>query len=60
MELYAAGQVSTLPVAPAFAALSEKERASYVEEVSRALRRYRTEDGNIDCPVASWVVTATR
>ena len=59
MEFYAAGQVMTLPVGPAFAALPEQERASYVEEVTRALRRYRV-DGNYDCPVASWLVTATR
>ena len=60
MEHFAAGQVTTLPVAPAFAALDAAERASYVAEVTKSLARYRTAEGTYDCPTASWVVTATR
>lgn len=57
---YAAQQVSTLPVDPAFATLSDAQRRAYVEGMERTLAMYRTPEGRYDCPIASWVVTAQK
>lgn len=60
LEQFAVGQVSTLPVAPAFAALAEEQRHAYVDEMQRVLSRYRTASGTYECPFVSWIVTAIR
>ncbi len=60
MDPYAAQQISTLPVAPAFAALTDDQRRDYVRGMEAALAAYRTPDGRTACPFASWIVTATR
>lgn len=60
MDPYAAQQVSTLPVAPAFAALTDAQRQAYVDGMGLALAGYRTPEGRYDCPFATWVVTARK
>lgn len=60
MEQFAAAQVSTLPVGPAFAALDAAQQDDYTSGMQRVLTRYRTPTGTYQCPIASWVVTATR
>ena len=60
LDPYAAQQVSTLPVAPAFNALSDDQRRAYVEGMVQDLAAYRTAQGSYDCPIASWVVTARK
>ena len=60
LDSYAAQQVSTLPVAPAFATLTDDQRREYVRGMEAALAPYRTPDGRTACPFASWIVTARR
>ncbi len=60
LDPFAAHQVSTLPVAPAFAALSEAQRRAYVEGMERTLAMYRTAEGRYECPIASWLVAARK
>lgn len=59
LETFAAAQISTLPVAPAFAALDATRQQAYVDGMVQALAQYRTASG-YDCPAASWMVTARR
>lgn len=60
LDPYAAQQISTLPVAPAFAALTDDQRREYLRGMEDALATYRTPEGRYACPFASWIVTATR
>lgn len=60
MDQFAARQVGTLPVAPAFAALDEPRRIAFVREMESALAAYRTTSGEYACPIASWVVSGQR
>jgi ubiquinone/menaquinone biosynthesis C-methylase UbiE len=60
LDPYAAQQVSTLPVASAFGALSDEQRHAYIEGMAQDLSAHRTAEGNYDCPIASWVVKAKK
>jgi ubiquinone/menaquinone biosynthesis C-methylase UbiE len=60
LEEFAAGQVGSLPVAPAFAALNEEQRTLYVRDMEHALSSYRTAEGRYECPFDSWIVTASK
>jgi len=60
MESFALGQASTLPVAPAIAALDQQQRLAYVRHMEESLSANRTEAGTYACPFVSWVVSAMR
>jgi ubiquinone/menaquinone biosynthesis C-methylase UbiE len=51
---------ASLPVAAAFAALSDAERAAYIAAAIEALAAYAREGGGVTVPFASYVVTGTK
>lgn len=60
LDAFALGQLASLPVGPAMAALPESARRTYVEGMREALSPYRDETGVYQCPFVSWVVSGTR
>lgn len=60
IDEFALGQLGSLPVGPAMAALPDGARRTYVEGMREALAPYRDATGTYQCPFVSWVVSGTR
>ena len=58
-EVSIPAQLTSLPIGPRIAALDEAERLSIVQEISEALRDYRTEEG-LSVPQGTHIVSARK